>query len=495
MAQKVKSLFSPFGGFRGLAAIIAVQCILLLIMLVDWHVPMVLVVGVVVTIGALRWPLGAVALLIAARLIGTASMSWLHIGGLHLGLFEPILLIALGSLLYHAVVRRKKIIQDYPWLTPMLFFLGYQVIGLLWCYKLGQGLADIVATGVVLANAMLIVTFVRDFEDYKKVFTIWVGASVTIGILSLVTSLGDSGGGGVWEVAAGGGRETGLGQQPNWFAMNLMFSVHTCFGMAVVQTNKRHRMLFMLAGLFIFITQLRSGSRGGAYAIMIGGTLVALAHPVFRRWMKRFLMIILATFAFYMLFDIGSSTSKAMTRIATNITNTWGQDVRETNWMVCWQMFINTWGVGIGPGGYADLLEDYNWKLYTSIHRYPHGIFWGLLSHYGLVGLSLAVWVLVTIFRMARELILLTKGTAIEVFAWTMPATMVGYIAWSFVEFEINDKPFWEFLALYTALYLGVKRMLANGETLPAMPHDIKLPWQRSVPPPPTLPAPNPATP
>ncbi len=483
MATKAKSLFSPFGGPAGLTAIIAVQLVLVVIMLIDYRLPAALVVGGILTVAALRWPLGAVALLIAARLIGTASMSWLHIGGLHLGIFEPVLIIALFALLYHAVIRRRQILHDFPWLTPMLIFVMYQVIGLTWAYKFGQGISDIVSTAVVLANATLIITFVRSYEDFQKVFTVWVAASVTIGLLSMFTSMDTVGSsGGVWEIAANGGRETGLGQQPNWFAMNLMFSVHTCFGMAVIQKDKRRRWMFILAGLFIFLSQLRSGSRGGAYAIFIGGTLVALAHPVFRRWMKRFLVIVLGLFAFYMLFDYGSSTSKALTRIATNITNTWGQDVRETNWVVCGQMFLNTWGFGIGPGGYADLLEDYNWKLYTSIHRYPHGIFWGLLAHYGLIGLSLGAWTIVIVFRMARELIMISRGSAIEVFAWTMPATMLGYIAWSFVEFEINDKPFWEFLALYTALFIATKKMVAAGEKLPRLPHRLRLPWHPPLP-------------
>ena len=49
-----------------------------------------------------------------------------------------------------------------------------------------------------------------------------------------------------------------------------------------------------------------------------------------------------------------------------------------------------------------------------------------------------------------------------------MPAAMLGYAAWSFVEFTINEKPFWEFLALYTALYLIVKKAKESGEPLPS---------------------------
>jgi hypothetical protein len=104
------------------------------------------------------------------------------------------------------------------------------------------------------------------------------------------------------------------------------------------------------------------------------------------------------------------------------------------------------------------------------------------MAHYGLIGLSLGAWTIVIVFRMARELIMISRGSAIEVFAWTMPATMLGYIAWSFVEFEINDKPFWEFLALYTALFIATKKMVAAGEKLPRLPHRLRLPWHPPLP-------------
>ena len=94
-----------------------------------------------------------------------------------------------------------------------------------------------------------------------------------------------------------------------------------------------------------------------------------------------------------------------------------------------------------------------------------------------------AEWGMAVAIRfMVRKLAGWTRGTAPAVLAWVMPATMLGYIAWSFVEFEINDKPFWEFLALFTALYLATKRMVDAGEKLPRLPHRIRLPWHPPLP-------------
>jgi len=469
-------VLQTFGGGRMFAVIVAVQLALGGLMLLDFRLPVLTVLAVAVVVVALKWPLGAVAGLLAARIIGTASMSWMRIGSINLGLFEPVLALCLVALVYHAMVRRQSVLHTWPWRGPFLAFMGWQALGLFWCTQLGQGLQEFIASGIILVNCTLILTFVRSVEDYQKVFYAWIGASVMVGVLSMFTDLtGVGSSGSSWEIAAGGGRETGLGQQPNWFAMNLMFSVHTCFGFAVVTRKRALRWLLIAAGLYIFISQLRSGSRGGAYSLVIGGALVALAHPLFRRWMIRFAAVAAALFFFYVVIDGGSSTSKAFTRIAMNVTNTWGSDVRELNWFASIQMFGDTWGRGIGPGGYPEMLADYSWKLYTSIHRYPHGIFWGLVAHYGVIGLAVAGWLLWSVFQMARDLVVRTKGTAVEIFAWTMPATMLGYIAWSFVEFSWDDKPFWEFLSVYTALYLAVCR----GAELPSLRAGVRLPWNR----------------
>jgi O-antigen ligase len=240
------------------------------------------------------------------------------------------------------------------------------------------------------------------------------------------------------------------------------------------------RWLLVAAGLFVFFNMLRSGSRGAIYSIIIGGGLTALAMPLFRKWFFRFLVVVAVLFVAATTLDWGS-TSQALNRIVLSVGRTWST-YRAQNWQVCVQMFLDTWGRGVGAGGYLALLERYNWFIYNSDYHYPHGIFWGLLAHHGVVGLGIFTWIAATILRMGRELTRWTRGSALEVFAWTMPATMIGYAAWSFVEFEYNEKPFWEFLALFTALYLMVKRARDAGVPLPALPGTHLIPWRRAPP-------------
>lgn len=184
---------------------------------------------------------------------------------------------------------------------------------------------------------------------------------------------------------------------------------------------------------------------------------MGLGNPIFRKWMVRFAAFVAVLFAVQIAFG-DESTRKAFMRIWMNLGTLWGSDVRSRNWLACIHMFEDTWGRGMGAGGYATLIADYDWKIYSSIHRYPHGIFWGLLAHYGVVGVVLFGIIVARVKRMAGETVSMAKGTRLEALAWSMPATMVGYFAWSFIEFNFDDKPFWEFLALYTVLYLVLKR-------------------------------------
>ena len=457
--------------WKAVVGVVVAQVVLAGLMVVDWRAPVAVVLGVGLVVLALRRPLVAVGLLIAGRLLSTGSMSFIRIGKVNIGLFEPVLFLALAALAIHAITRKQPLLQKWPWRGPLLVLAGWQVLGLLWCHSLGGGIQELIAVGVIFETATVLLTYVRTYEDFRVVVSAWLGAAVLIGLLALTTDW--TGVGEVkdtWEVAAGGGRETGLGQQPNWFAMNLMFIVLTAFGMAAVEERRWLRWLFVAAGFFVFVSQLRSGSRGGIYALAIGSGLVGLAHPIARKWVARFGVLAGLVFLGFWLFGEGGSTTKAVNRILMNLGNTWGEDVREQNWVVCMEMFAETWGRGIGPGGYPELVADYNWRIYDSIHKYPHGIFWGVMAHYGVVGLGLAGWLVVLVFRMSRDLVRWTRGTAVEVFAWTMPATMLGYALWSFVEFNFDDKPFWEFLALFTALYLFVRRRRESDGKLPELP-------------------------
>jgi O-antigen ligase len=472
----------PFEGWSKLwviALIALVQVGLVGLMVLDWRMAIGAVFGMALVAVVLERPVLGISLLIMARLMDTSSNAFIRIGRTAIGSFELFLLVAMVAMAVYVIRQKRSLLISWPWLPPLLAFMAFQVLTLSWSVDKGDGVAEIISLVVVSLNAILILSFVRTPAHFMLVIYAWILACVLIGMYSSVTDLLGISESGPWKAAEGGGRETGLGQQPNWYAMNLMFIVHTCFGLALVQRRALVRWLLVGAGLFIFLSMLRSGSRGAMYAIIIGGGLAAMALPIFRKWFVRFLVAVAVIFALAITLDWGS-TSQAVNRIWMNVGRTWST-YRAQNWQVCVQVFLDTYGRGAGAGGYTTLLEHYNWFIYNSDYDYPHGIFWGLLAHYGVIGLAIFSWLIAVVFRMGRRLVKWTRGSLLEVFAWTMPATMLGYFAWSFVEFEFKEKPFWEFLSLYTALYLIVRYAREQGQPLPQLDDSVRIPWRSAL--------------
>jgi hypothetical protein len=448
--------------------LLAVQTVLLATFIVDWRVPVVLGGAFVITAFILDNPLISVGGMLAARLLSTGTMSFFTIGKTSIGLFEPVLFLALGSLGLRAIFARKELWRDWPWKPVMLAIMGWRFVGLFWCTEFSEGAKEIVTFGVIVATSMVILAFVDTWDEVKTMLAWWIGACVLIGVLAIFGDrLGLTSYASQWKAAESGGRETGLGQQPNWFAMNLSFVVPATAALGLIQKRLAYRWGLFLATVFIFFAMMTSGSRGGAGSVVIAGAMVAFGQPLFRKWFIRFSVVALAFFALAALTNLGD-VGKGFNRISTGVTFLFQRDIRGANWAACMGMFADSGGLGIGPGGYIDHLAKYSDWLYNSVYRYPHGIFWGEMAHGGVVGLVLFGALIVVVARMARQTILDTRGTEAEGMAWAMPASMLGYFAWSFVEFSIDEKPFWEWLALYTALHLVARRAVVQGKPLPA---------------------------
>jgi len=475
--QRLQAWTEWAGGPWVLAAVIGVQVVAIGVFALEPKAAVAMVLAGVGVVVVLERPILGVGLLLVARLLSTGALVFVRIGRMGIGPFEPVLLVCLFALVVHASIHGLRLWRDWPWRTPFLALVIWIGLSLLWSVNKKDGLSDLLPLFLVLANVMVILAFVRTWEDFRLMLWFWIGASVLVGLLAIATdTLGIQTTDVTFKAAEGGGRETGLGQQPNWFAMNLMFIIHTAFGLALVEKRNWVRVTLVCAGFFVFVMMLKSGSRGGAYATLIGGVLAAMAHPLFRKWFLRFAGGTVAIFAIGIFFNVADS-AKALTRISSNLSLQ--QNYRQLNWLTCLEMFWDTRGLGIGAGGYEDLLPSYNNYVAQSLYTYPHGIAWEMMAHYGAVGMILLVWLIIAVFRMARDLVRMSKGTEAEVFAWTMPAAMLGYLAWSFVEFTLTEKPFWEFLSLYTALYLIVCRLHRAGRELP--PWSARLPrlWGR----------------
>jgi hypothetical protein len=431
----------------------------ILLFFVDYRLPLVLGMTVAGVAVAIERPLLGIGLLIAGRLTSTGANAWIRIGKINIDLFEPSLLLALGSLFIYGAIHHKKIFVDAPWRTPVLAFVGLQAVSFVWSSNKTECVQEIIATCILLATTLAILAFIRGLEDIRTLIIVWVGVSL---VVSLASALGLAATESEFEMAQGS-RASGFGQHPNWFSMNLMFSVLMAFGMGIIDATRWRKLAWFAAGTFIFIAQMESGSRGGTGALMIGGGICVLTEPRLRRLAMIIGPILTLVIGTVLLLDIGDAAN-AFGRIFNEDASVFGKSVRFSNWYVCWQMLLDTWGLGIGGGGYEDLLAHYDWWLFNSQYKYPHGIFWGMMAHHGVLGILVWGWFISRIGRMCREMLSWTRreglrdGKDLRMLMWCFVATMFGYFAWSFFEFLYDDKPFWEYLGLFTALWVVIQQ-------------------------------------
>jgi O-antigen ligase len=432
-------------------ALVGLHALAAALFLVDYRLAIALLLAVIGVVAALEKPLWAVGLLIAGRLTSTGANAWVRVGGINIDLFEPALLLCLGAVAVRAAIYREPLRRAIPWMRPVLVFLGFQVVALGWTGSVGESVSGILATIVLLATATIIVQVVNSWERFRWLVWVWLATSTLVALASLSGVLAGYETQAQFEMAQGS-REGGFGQHPNWFAMNLCFIVHAAFALALTERKTALRWLALLAGLLIVIAQMRSGSRGGTGSLLIGSLIIGVGHPGSRKQVVRVAGLLSIVVGLVMLADV-SATQRAMERVFTLSSALSAQSVRMSNWAVCWQLLIDTGGLGLGGGGYAEILADYDWWLYSSQYRYPHGIFWGMMAHFGVVGIALYGWFLASCTKMMLQTLRWTRGRPEHAMMWAMVASICGYWCWSFVEFSFDEKPFWEFLALLTTCW------------------------------------------
>ncbi len=431
------------------------QCLLVGVFIVSPQGAVALAAGLCVALVALQRPVLGVGLIVASRIIGNEALTFVRFGPVGIGLYEAIAVICLPVLITTAVMRGRRLWVSWPWKAPFLLLVAWAALSLVWSAKPSQGLADLVPVLPVLLNLTLILVFVRTWGDLRTVLWCWLGAAVLLCLATLLLNLvGVDVGEVSFEAASRGGRETGLGQQPNWFAMTLYFIVPAAFGLAYIERG-RARLAALLGGCLVFLVMVSSGSRGAVAATLIALLVSALGSPRVRRWLIRSLGGGAAALGLAFVLDPGG-ISRAIGRIVGSEAIM--ANYRPWNWQACIEMFVDTGGLGVGLGGYSELLPAYNALLAQTIYDYPHGVFWQVLAHLGVVGLVLLAWGVWCVFRMQRQAAERAGEGPLRVMVKVLGGTLVGYSAWTFFEFTLLEKPFFEFLALATALHLLLGR-------------------------------------
>ena len=447
--------------------IIALQFLFLLLLLIEPMLALVLVGAILLFLLALRYPYAAVMLAVTARLAATNSLS-IRVGPIFLSAFEPLYVLAFVAMFIRSVQQRSSTLKEFPAAKILMAFLVWAALSIVWSPARGEGVMLVIRLCIAFGLVWLVASEARTPEKFYGLMWTWLVVSSAVGLFGMMLGTYESSvyGEVAFQAMSGGGRSGGLGQHPNWFAMAMAFGINPAFAMAYVEKNKSRRLLLVGMALWLLVVAVSTGSRGAVWGTGIGSLFLALNNTRLRLFLYRYWFVIAAMFGVALLVGFGGLTS-GFVRVATQgITTFWQGNVRFANWYVCYQMFLESFGIGIGAGGYETLVPMFNDRLTMSMYAYPHGVFWDVMAHFGVAGMVLLVALIWTVLKHYREAVKAVRGTSVELWLIGMLAGCIGYWTHSFVEFHLEDKPYWTFLGIFVGLIIAARELAKDPEKL-----------------------------
>jgi O-antigen ligase len=457
---KITALSAGRRSYSFLLVVVLAQTVCVVALLIDARLALALVAAVPLFVVSLRHPYLAVLVLLAARLGITKSMS-LHVGWVAVSAFEPAFLLAFCVVALRTVEQRRSRLRSFPGAGPMLMLVLWTAISLTWSPAPGEGMQTVIRLVITLALVWIMASEIRTPARFEGAMWIWILVPCVVGFGALFLGGSESPlfGNVAFKAMSGGGRMGGLGQHPNWFAMNMAWGINPALAMAVAERRRSKRLVLLACALWLLLMAVSTGSRGAVWGTAVGSLFLALSHTRVRRFLLRYWFAIAALFVVALTAGMGSFTA-AFVRVATRgIDSFWAGNVRFSAWYASFEMMVESFGLGAGAGSYLTRLADLNPRLAASCSAYPHGIFWDVMAHYGVIGIALLAVVVIIVAITYRRAVRLARGTVIETWLHGVAAALVGYFAHSWVEFRLLDKPMWTLLGILFGLCLTVEKL------------------------------------
>ncbi len=235
-----------------------------------------------------------------------------------------------------------------------------------------------------------IISFVNSFRMFKALINIWLGIHVYLAIIGIMK--GGLGIGGF------------LGDE-NDFCLTLNMVIPFAFFMAISETNKAKKTIYIgLTLLFLFVNMLTL-SRGGFVGLVAVGIYC---------WLKSPKKVLSAVFiAMLVLFMSQYATDKYWGEIRSiqeeGASKGTGEE-RVYEWKVGWKMFLDNPILGVGQGNFPWQFGKYEKAsgFYDGLHgksragRAAHSLYFTLLPELGIIGTLLFAGMLYYTYRDIR---------------------------------------------------------------------------------------------
>jgi O-antigen ligase len=300
---------------------------------------------------------------------------------------------------------------------------------------------------------LALVAFVDSFAKLRTFVAIWLVVHVYLALTGIVQR----------------GRGIGgfLGDE-NEFAMALNMALPFAFFLAIAETGRLKRIMYLvLAGLFVF-TSIMTFSRAGFLGLIAVAAYCWLISP-----RKIVSAVLLASLALFAVQAAPAGYWDEIRSIKQGASDPTGED-RIYQWRIGWRMFLDNPLLGVGPNNFAyefrtyEIAAGFEEGLHTRSRagRAAHSLYFTLLPELGLAGTLTWAGMLSLMYadrRRARESSrqredispdrqAATRMTDVRCLSLAMAASLVAYLAAGVFNSVFYYPNFWILMGLGLAL-------------------------------------------
>jgi len=351
------------------------------------------------------------ALCLAIVVIPLSSELSVTVGGLNLTLMEPAVGLAVLAWLIRAARARTLRIWPSALLAAQLLVLVWFLVSSLGAEERGPSLKDSLKWIELILIFTLTVEEARDARAAR-----WVVLAV-IGAGALEASYG------IFQFATGRGpdffsigpfmRAYGHFGQPNPFAGYLGTALPLALVVALLLARDPLGRWAQAAGALLAAGVLLSFSRGAWLGVACAAAvMLAVASARSRRWLVPLGAALLLITVVGALGLLPATIAERMNVVAEYFgpfdvrkvelnSENWSVVERMAHWQAAWEMFLDHPWLGIGPGNYSTVYEQYFLPGWLEPLGHAHNYYLNLAAEVGLLGLSGYLLALALAFRAA----------------------------------------------------------------------------------------------
>ena len=354
------------------------------------------------------------------------------------------------------IMRDKLEIQRSSLEVPVFLFLAWAMISLLWTPNLRASLVVVVQIFVALALFFSSTQFFREEKFLRSVVMIWFFLGLADAFLTFLFPHGYkfSPFVGLQWTKSVLGRALAFTGHPNTLALQLNVGILLGFGLLLSAKSRLSKWLYGLAIIPMSLAFVLTMSRGWLVALPIG-----IAFFFYRmRQFKKFIIVIIAGLVLIgiLFLILPESLQGIIWRFFRAPSGAEYSDievagagktleVRSLLWEAGFEFFKNTYGRGIGAGGFASVVGG---VLPESAEMQLHSLYFTIIFELGFVGIVIFFWLLVRLLIKIELFSKQIRETSVE------PLFLAWYAGWvtmllnGFLRITLGSVPFWSFMSL-----------------------------------------------